>query len=72
MAAAALGATRGSLPVYFDVLEGCSGALAPFSTAYAMLGLVVTYLDILGDDFYMWIKDLARARRILHLHLGPP
>ena len=64
LAAAALSAPRRPLPLYLDVMEICSGFGAPFTKACAALGLVVAppvdirrhaYLDILRDDFFVWL-----------------
>ncbi len=79
--AASFGESRGSLPVYFDAVEICSGRSAPFSQACVSAALVVAppvelkrqaFLDILRDDFFSWILDLVRAGRMCCIHLGPP
>ncbi len=30
------------------------------------------YLDVVRDDFFMWLIDLIRAGRVFYLHLVPP
>jgi hypothetical protein len=71
----------GALPVYFDVLDVCSGPHAPLTRAASERGLVVGprldkqrhgYWDILNDGLFSWLIQVVAAGRVLYLHLGPP
>lgn len=81
VAASGLFEPKGSLPVYFDFLEVCSGPSAPLTRAMAQCGLVTgpatdmkrhPYWNLLRDDLFVWLLEVIRAGRVYYLHDAPP